>query len=49
VHLVLAGSMRRFVTGNNHPTLIDRWQHPMQFCRVRVDLHADEISGVEAR
>ena len=27
----------------------DRSRHPAQFCRVRLDLYADEISGVEAR
>ena len=27
----------------------DRWRHPTQFCRVRLDLHADEVSGVEVR
>ena len=27
----------------------DRWRHPTQFCRVRLDLQPAEISGVEAR
>ena len=27
----------------------DRWRHPTGFRRVRLDLHADEITGSQAR